>query len=91
MTTESPETAGTVRTTLRTVVRMGLIAAAVCALWRWVDWAQVWGALRAMSLEALLIAVALASANRVLMGFKWRQLVRAAGGSLRLCDATNIY
>jgi len=44
-----------------------------------------------MSPLALLIAVALASADRVLMGFKWRQLVRAAGGSLRLSDATNIY
>ena len=37
------------------------------------------------------IAVALALADRVLMGYKWRQLVRAAGGSLRLRDATNIY
>ncbi|MEO8881301.1 MAG: lysylphosphatidylglycerol synthase transmembrane domain-containing protein [Gemmatimonadaceae bacterium] len=70
---------------------MVLIAAAVYALWRWVDWVRVWGALRSMSPVALLIAVALASADRVLMGFKWRQLVRAAGGSLRLRDATSIY
>jgi len=44
-----------------------------------------------MSPVALFIAVALASADRVLMGFKWRQLVHAAGGSLRLRDASSIY
>ncbi|MGH7621259.1 MAG: lysylphosphatidylglycerol synthase transmembrane domain-containing protein, partial [Gemmatimonadaceae bacterium] len=60
-------------------------------LWRYVDWTRVWGALRSISPAALLIALALASADRVLMGFKWRQLVRAAGGTLRLRDATNIY
>jgi glycosyltransferase 2 family protein len=64
---------------------------AAFALWRWVDWARVWGALSSMSPLALALAVALASADRVLMGFKWRQLVRAVGGSLRLRDATNIY
>jgi glycosyltransferase 2 family protein len=77
--------------TLRTVARLVLICLAVYALWRWVDWARVWSALSAMSLGALLLAVTLASADRVLMGFKWRQLVRAAGGSMRLGDATNIY
>ncbi len=51
----------------------------------------MWAALSSMSPVALFIAVALASTDRVLMGFKWRQLVRAAGGSLRLRDATNIY
>lgn len=91
MTTEFPKNSGTLRTTLHTVVRVLLISIAAYALWRWVDWARVWGALRSMSPEALLIAVALASADRVLMGFKWRQLVRATGGSLRLRDATNIY
>lgn len=91
MTTESPKNSGTLRTTLHTVVRVLLICLAAYALWRWVDWARVWGALRSMSPVALLLAVALASADRVLMGFKWRQLVRAAGGSLRLRDATNIY
>jgi uncharacterized protein (TIRG00374 family) len=72
-------------------VRVVLICAALYALWHWVDWARVWGALRSMSPVALVIAIGLASADRVLMGFKWRQLVRAAGGSLRLRDATNIY
>ena len=81
----------TLRTSVRMVVHVVLICAALYALWHWVDWARVWGALRSMSLAALVIAVALASADRVLMGFKWRQLVRAAGGSLRLRDATNIY
>jgi glycosyltransferase 2 family protein len=72
-------------------VHIVLILAALYALWHWVDWARVWAALSSMSPVALLIAVGLASADRVLMGFKWRQLVRAAGGSLRLGDATNIY
>jgi uncharacterized protein (TIRG00374 family) len=72
-------------------VRVVLILAALYALWHWVDWARVWSALASISPVALLIAVALASADRVLMGYKWRQLVRAAGGSLRLRDATNIY
>jgi uncharacterized protein (TIRG00374 family) len=73
------------------VVRMVLILVAAFACWHWIDWARVWNALASMSPLALGIAVALASADRVLMGFKWRQLVRAAGGSLRLRDATNIY
>lgn len=72
-------------------VKVMLILVAVYALWRWVDWTRVRSALSTMSPAALLFAVALASADRVLMGFKWRQLVRAAGGSLRLRDAMNIY
>jgi len=83
--------ASRLRTSVRMAVHVVLICAALYALWRWVDWARVWGALRSMSPVALAIAVALASVDRVLMGFKWRQLVRAAGGSLRLRDATNIY
>jgi uncharacterized protein (TIRG00374 family) len=79
------------RTAIRMAVRLVLILATLYALWRWVEWARVWSALASMSPLALLIAVALASADRVLMAFKWRQLVRAAGGSLRLRDATNIY
>lgn len=91
MTSDSLNTPSTLRTTLHTVVRVVLIVAAIYALWRWVDWARVWMALSSMSATALVIAVALACTDRVLMGFKWRQLVRAAGGSLRLRDATNIY
>lgn len=72
-------------------VRALLILGAAYALWHWVDWSRVWTALSSMSPVALLVAVALASADRVLMGFKWRQLVRAAGGSLRLRDASSIY
>ena len=64
---------------------------AAFALWHWVDWAHVWTTLSSMSPLALLVAVALASADRVLMAYKWRQLVHAVGGSLRLRDATNIY
>jgi glycosyltransferase 2 family protein len=72
-------------------IRVVLILAALYALWHWVDWRRVWNAIASMSPLAFAVAVALASADRVLMGFKWRQLVRAAGGSLRLRDATNIY
>jgi hypothetical protein len=73
------------------VIKVALVAVALYLLWRYVDWARVWGALSSMSPGALLLALVLASVDRVLMGFKWRQLVRAAGGSLRLRDATNIY
>lgn len=72
-------------------VRVLLVLTAAYALWNWVDWGRVWVALSSMSPIALLIAVALASVDRVLMGFKWRQLVHAAGGSLRLRDASSIY
>ena len=71
-------------------MRVVLILVAAFACWHWIDWARVGAALASMSPLALGIAVALASGDRVLMGFKWRQLVRAAGGSLRLRDATNI-
>jgi uncharacterized protein (TIRG00374 family) len=72
-------------------MRVVLILLAALAFWHWVDWSRVWTALTSMSPLALALAVALASADRVLMGFKWRQLVQAVGGSLRLRDATNIY
>jgi uncharacterized protein (TIRG00374 family) len=91
MTSESTKSPSTLRSAVHTAVRVVLVCAAIYALWRWVDWARVWGSLATMSPVALLIAVGLASADRVLMGFKWRQLVRAAGGTLRLRDATNIY
>jgi uncharacterized protein (TIRG00374 family) len=81
----------TSRAAIRIAVRVALILAVLYALWHWVNLARVWAALSSMSPVALLIAVALASADRLLMGCKWRQLVRAAGGSLRLRDATNIY
>jgi glycosyltransferase 2 family protein len=71
--------------------RVVLILVAAYALWRWVDFTRVRDALLSMSPIPLAVAVALASADRVLMAAKWRQLVRAAGGSLRLTDATNIY
>jgi glycosyltransferase 2 family protein len=79
------------RTATRMALRVLLLLVIAFALWHWVDWARVWAALSSMSPLALVIAVALASADRVLMGYKWRQLVRAVGGSLRLRDATNIY
>ncbi|MBK5188946.1 MAG: flippase-like domain-containing protein, partial [Gemmatimonadaceae bacterium] len=76
---------------LRTAIKIALVAAAAYALWRWVDWARVGASLLAMSTGGVLLAFALASADRVLMGFKWRQLVRAGGGVLRLRDAVSIY
>jgi glycosyltransferase 2 family protein len=76
---------------LRTTVKIVLVAAGVYALWRWVEWARVGASLLAMSAAGVLLAIALASVDRVLMGFKWRQLVRAAGGNLRMRDATSIY
>jgi glycosyltransferase 2 family protein len=76
---------------LRTTLKVVLAAAAAYALWRWVDWTRVGAALLAMSIVGVLLALALASADRVLMGIKWRQLVRAGGGVFRLRDAVSIY
>jgi hypothetical protein len=76
---------------IRTTVKVVLVIAAAYALWRWVDWTRVGAALLAMSVGGVLLAIALASADRVLMGFKWRQLVRAGDGTLRLRDAVSIY
>ena len=75
----------------RTTVKMVLVAAAAYALWRWVDWARVGTSLLALSTGGVLLAIALASADRALMAFKWRQLVRAGGGILHLRDAISIY
>jgi hypothetical protein len=76
---------------VRLAVKVALFAVALWLIWRFVDWARVWAAIRSVSPGALLLALVLASSDRVLMGFKWRQLVRAAGGTMRLRDATNIY
>jgi uncharacterized protein (TIRG00374 family) len=76
---------------LRTIIKIALVAVAAYGLWRWVDWARVGVSLLAMSTGGVLLALALASADRVLMGFKWRQLVRAGGGNLRMRDAISIY
>lgn len=76
---------------LRRIVEFALVAFAAYALWRWVDWTRVGTTLAAMSLGALLLAIVLAWVDRVVMGAKWRQLIRAAGGNLRLRDAISIY
>jgi uncharacterized protein (TIRG00374 family) len=44
-----------------------------------------------MSIGGVLLSIVLVSLDRVLMGWKWRQLVRAGGGTLRLRDAVSIY
>jgi glycosyltransferase 2 family protein len=75
----------------RTSIKIALVVAAAYALWRWVDWARVGASLLTMSTWGVLLAFALASADRVLMGFKWRHLVRAGGGTMRLRDAVSIY
>lgn len=72
-------------------MEFALLAFAAYALWRWVDWTRVGTTLATMSPGALLLAIVLAWVDRVVMGAKWRQLIRAAGGSLRLRDAISIY
>jgi uncharacterized protein (TIRG00374 family) len=79
------------RHVLRTTTKLVIVAAAAYALWRWVDWSRVGASLLAMSTGGVLLAIALAWADRVCMAFKWRQLVRAGGGLLRLRDAVGIY
>lgn len=85
------DTTNAKRHVLRTSVKIALVAAAAYALWRWIDWSRVVASLLTMSIGGVLLSLALVSFDRVVMGFKWRQLVRAGGGTLRLRDAVSIY
>jgi uncharacterized protein (TIRG00374 family) len=67
---------------------LGLIALALVFV---VDLGTVFGAVITIPLWALAAGLLLASLDRFLMGYKWRQLIQAAGGRLRLAEAVRIY
>jgi glycosyltransferase 2 family protein len=68
-----------------------LLAVIVLALVFFVDLGNVFAAVLAIPFWALVAGLLFASLDRFLMGFKWRQLIQAAGGNLRFADAVRIY
>lgn len=56
-----------------------------------VDLRSVFEAVISIPAWALAAALLLATADRFIMGFKWRQLILAAGGRLRLSQAVSAY
>lgn len=72
---------------IQLVVLAALIAAAVV----WVDLSTVYARIAALSAAPLAAALALGLACRVVMGYKWRQLILAAGGRVSLARAVSVY
>lgn len=68
-----------------------LLVLIVVALVVVVDLRNVAEAVLSIPLWALVIGLLLASLDRFLMGFKWRQLILAVGGRLKLAQAVSIY
>ena len=72
-------------------MRSVLLLALFAALLYWIDLRQVVAVIVSISPAALAGALLLATADRILMGTKWRQLVLAGGGEMRVRDAVGIY
>jgi glycosyltransferase 2 family protein len=70
-----------------TVLTLGLVAALVLL----VDLREVMSALASIPIGLLALALLVLSADRVVMGLKWRHLVNGAGGKMRRRDAVAIY
>jgi uncharacterized membrane protein YbhN (UPF0104 family) len=68
-----------------------LVAVIVLALVFVVDLGNVFAAVLTIPLWALAAGLLIVSLDRFLMGFKWRQLILAAGGKLSLFEAVRIY
>jgi len=79
------------RTDSRHLVNGGLTLALVGALFLLVDIGEVIRALARIPLGVLAMVLAVLSADRVMMGLKWRHLVNGAGGKMRIRDAVAIY
>jgi hypothetical protein len=65
-------------------LKLVILVAIVLALVYVVDLRLVAEAIASIPLWALGAGLLLASADRFMMGFKWRQLITAAGGRLRV-------
>ena len=79
------------RAVSRRLARAALTLALVSALFLLVDVREVINALAAIPLGLLALVVVVLSADRVVMGLKWRHLVNGAGGKMRVRDAVAIY
>ncbi len=75
----------------RLLVQFALLTAIVVAVVLWVDLRTVVAQLGALSAAPLGIALTLALACRFVMGYKWRQLIHAAGEALSLRTAVSVY
>jgi glycosyltransferase 2 family protein len=73
------------------VLNVVLLALLVAAILRWVDLRGVWDGLSGLRPVFLIAAVAAALASRFVMGYKWRQLILAAGGRIPLSATISAY
>jgi uncharacterized protein (TIRG00374 family) len=72
-------------------LRITVLIALLLAVAVFLDPREVITAITKISPPALVLAIILLCIDRVVMGAKWRHLVRGAGGELRLTDAVGIY
>jgi len=72
-------------------LRITVLIALLLAVAVFLDPREVITAITEISPPALVLAIILLSIDRIVMGVKWRHLVRGAGGELRLTDAVGIY
>ncbi len=79
------------RVVARRVINTILTLAIVAALILLVDLREVVRALTSIPAGLLTLALLVLSADRVVMGLKWRHLVNGAGGRMRVRDAVAIY
>lgn len=71
--------------------RLGLLAALLTAALLLFDLRAVGAAVVSLSPAIVILALLLATLDRFLMGFKWRQLIKAGGERIRLRDAVSAY
>jgi hypothetical protein len=75
----------------RRLINVVVTACLIAALFLLVDVRKVLVALAGIPLGILALVLLVLSADRVVMGLKWRHLVNGAGGKLRMRDAVAIY
>ncbi len=79
------------RVVSRRLANAGLTLALVSSLFLLVDVREVIAALAGIPLGVLALVLVVLSADRVVMGLKWRHLTNGAGGKMRIRDAVAIY
>jgi glycosyltransferase 2 family protein len=79
------------RSVPRRLVNVAIALALVIALFLLVDVREVIHALGGVPIRVLALVLVVLSADRAVMGLKWRHLVNGAGGRMRIRDAVVIY
>jgi uncharacterized protein (TIRG00374 family) len=72
-------------------VRFVVLLGVLLALTLFINPREIGKAITRVSPASLLLATAILSLDRVVMGLKWQHLIRGAGGYLRFRDAVGIY